>query len=51
VEKDLEVLMRLLKKWLRVQISNCYKKDLDSLVYRWRKTVEVDGDSVEKLGV
>jgi hypothetical protein len=39
------------KKWLRVQISDWYKKGLDALVYRWRKAVEVDGDYVEKLGV
>jgi hypothetical protein len=36
------------KKWLRVQNSNWYKKGIDALVSRWRKAAEVDGDYVEK---
>jgi hypothetical protein len=36
------------KKWLRVQDSDCYRTGIHVLVSRWRKAVEVDGDYVEK---
>jgi hypothetical protein len=36
------------KKRLRVQNSNWYKKWIDVLISRWRKAAEVDGDYVEK---
>ena len=28
------------KKWLRVQNSNCYKKGIDAIFFRWRKAVD-----------
>jgi hypothetical protein len=37
-----------MKKWLRVQNSNWYKKGINALVPRWQKAVEVDGDFVQK---
>jgi hypothetical protein len=36
------------KKWLRVQNSNRYKKGIDALISRWPKAVEVDGDYIKK---
>jgi hypothetical protein len=48
VGKGLGMMVRLLKKWLRVQYSNWYKTGIHALVTRWHKAVEVDGDYVKK---
>jgi hypothetical protein len=42
--KRFEGMTKLMKKCLRLKNSNWYKKNIDALVYRWRKAVEVDGD-------
>jgi hypothetical protein len=37
------------KKWLREQHSNWYRKRTEALGSRWRKAVEVDGDIWENM--
>jgi hypothetical protein len=36
------------RTWLREQQTSWYREGMHSLVSRWRKAVDVDGDYVEK---
>ena len=49
-EDDASVI-RAVRKWLREQERNWYREGMHSLVSRWRKVVDVDGDCVEKSHV
>jgi hypothetical protein len=44
-------LIRAVRTWLREQETSWYKEGMHDLVSRCRKTVEVDGDYVEKYHV
>ena len=47
--KDDESVIRAVRTWLREQKTSWYREGTHSLVLRWRKAVNVDGDSVKKI--
>jgi hypothetical protein len=46
--EDDKSMIHAVRTWLREQETSWKRDDLHALVSRWRKTVNVDGDYVEK---
>ena len=46
--EDDESVIRAVRTWLREQETSWYRDGMHSLVSRWRKAVDLDGDYAEK---
>ena len=46
--KDEEAVKTSVRQWLRRQDLAFYRAEIHALVKRWTKTVEMDGDYIEK---
>ena len=49
--KDEEAVKTSVRQWLRRQDLAFYRAGIHALVKRWTKTVEMDGDYIEKLQI
>jgi hypothetical protein len=49
--REAEKRIRAVRTWLREQETSWYREGMHALVSRWRKSVDVDGDYVEKRDV
>ena len=46
--EDDESVIRAVRTWLREQERSWYREGTHTLVWRWHKAINVDGDYVEK---
>jgi hypothetical protein len=46
--EDDDSVIHAVRTWLREQETSWYRESMHALVSRWRKTVNLDGDCVEK---